>query len=112
MIRLAIAGKGGSGKTTIAGTLATSLARAGRRVVAVDADTNPNLAYTLGIAAADAQEVAALPRTLLERREQPDGTTKVIFTRSADEVLREFGRASPDGVELIVMGKVHHGGAG
>ena len=111
-MRIAIAGKGGSGKTTIAGTLARILARDGREVIAVDADTNPNLAATLGIPTARAQEIAGLPRTLLERQTQPDGTVKTVFAEDAEVVLDEYGAAGPDGVRLIVMGKVGHGGAG
>ena len=111
-MRLAIAGKGGTGKTTIAGTLARVLARRGRQVLAIDADTNPNLATTLGIPASRAQEIAALPRNLVQRRQQPDGTTRLELDGSAAEVLDRFATPAPDGVQLLVMGRVDHGGAG
>ena len=111
-MRLAIAGKGGSGKTTIAGTLARVLAQADREVVAIDADSNPNLAVTLGVPPERAQHVAALPRTLMERRTEPDGTTRTVFAADPEDVLREYGVAAPDGVRLVVMGKVHRGGSG
>ena len=111
-MRIAIAGKGGSGKTTISGTLARLLARAGRQVVAVDADTNPNLATTLGLPPGQAKEIVALPRTLLKREPQPDGTMRSTFLRDPIEVLAEYGTAAPDGVRLVVMGAVGHGGAG
>lgn len=111
-MRLAIAGKGGSGKTTIAGTLARLLAQAGRPVVAVDADTNPNLATVLGIEAGKAQQIVALPRTLLARETQPDGSVKTTFARDPLDVLDEYGAVGPDGVRLVVMGAVGHGGAG
>ena len=111
-IRLAIAGKGGSGKTTIAGTLARLLARSGRAVVAVDADTNPNLAMTLGIDPERAKAIAALPRALLVREQQPDGTIQSKFARDPLDVLAEYGVHGPDGVQLVVMGSVGHGGAG
>ncbi|MGQ0764315.1 MAG: nucleotide-binding protein [Gemmatimonadota bacterium] len=111
-MRLAIAGKGGTGKTTIAGTLARLLARRGRRVLAIDADTNPNLAATLGLGPTGVETIAALPRGLMERRTGPDGTTEVVFTRTPDEVLAEYGASAPDGVQLLVMGRVGHGGAG
>lgn len=111
-MRLAIAGKGGSGKTTIAGTLARLLAQAGRPVVAVDADTNPNLATTLGIDAGRAQQIVSLPRTLLKRTPQPDGSMVSTFLRDPLEVLEEYGAEGPDGVRLVVMGAVGHGGAG
>ncbi len=111
-IRVAVAGKGGAGKTTIAGTLARLLARRGRTVVAVDADTNPNLSVTLGVPADVATAITSLPRTLIERRPQPDGTTKPVFVADPVEVLRQYGAAAPDGVRLLVMGAVGHGGAG
>ena len=65
-MRLAIAGKGGTGKTTIAGTPVRLLARAGRPVIAVDADTNPNLITVLGVSADRPQDMLSLPRTLTE----------------------------------------------
>ena len=111
-MRIAIAGKGGSGKTTIAGTLARILAREGRRIVAVDADSNPNLASTLGVPAADAQEIVSLPRTLMVRETQPDGSARTVFTKDPEEVLLEYGAVGPDGVRLVIMGRVGHGGAG
>ena len=111
-MRVAIAGKGGSGKTTIAGTLARVLAKRGRRVLAVDADSNPNLATVLGVPPEAANEIVGLPRSLVQRTPQPDGTTKVTFAGDADEVLREYGVTAPDGVHLVVMGRVGHGGAG
>lgn len=111
-MRIAIAGKGGSGKTTISGTLARVLARAGRQVVAVDADTNPNLATTLGLHPDRTREIIALPRTLLKRETQPDGSMRSTFVRDPLEVLDEYGMAAPDGVRLVVMGAVGHGGAG
>ena len=111
-MRIAIAGKGGSGKTTISGTLARLLAQAGRQVVAVDADTNPNLATTLGLPPDRVQHIVALPRSLLKRETQPDGSITSTFLRDPMAVLEEYGTRAPDGVRLVVMGAVGHGGAG
>ena len=111
-LRLAIAGKGGSGKTTIAGTLARLLAQQGRRVLAVDADTNPNLSATLGVPAERATQITSLPRSLMERQVQPDGTVKPVFVGDALRVVDDYGASAPDGVRLLVMGAVGHGGAG
>lgn len=111
-MRIAIAGKGGSGKTTISGTLARLLAQAGRQVVAVDADTNPNLATTLGLQPERVQQIVALPRSLLKRETQPDGSISSTFLRDPMAVLEEYGMRAPDGVRLVVMGAVGHGGAG
>lgn len=111
-LRLAIAGKGGSGKTTISGTLARLLAQQGRRVLAVDADTNPNLSVTLGVPAERATQITSLPRSLMERQTQPDGTVKPVFVGDALRVIEDYGADAPDGVRLLVMGAVGHGGAG
>jgi len=112
LMRIAIAGKGGTGKTTISGTLARVLARRGREVLAIDADTTPNLAVTLGVPAARAQEMTELPRNMMERQQQNDGTMKSVFTADSEEIIAKYSAAGPDGVRLLVMGKVNHGGAG
>lgn len=111
-MRIAIAGKGGSGKTTIAGTMARLLAQSGRSVLAIDADTNPNLATILGMTPDAIQQITDLPRNLMERREQPDGSTKSVFAADPQEVIREYGATGPDGVRMLVMGRIGHGGAG
>ncbi|MES0325871.1 MAG: AAA family ATPase, partial [Candidatus Bathyarchaeia archaeon] len=48
-MKIAIAGKGGVGKTFVSATLSRLLARDGYEVLAVDADPNLNLGYSLGI---------------------------------------------------------------
>jgi len=49
MIKIAVSGKGGVGKTTISGTLARLLAREGYDVLAIDADPSMNLASSIGV---------------------------------------------------------------
>lgn len=111
-LRLAVAGKGGSGKTTIAGTLARVAGRMGRPVVAVDADTNPGLAGMLGVASEAVAGLRPLPRSLIRRQERPDGTATMVFTGDPIAVLEDYGTPGPDAVRLIVMGAVGQGGAG
>ena len=111
-MRIAIAGKGGTGKTTIAGTLARALARSGREVLAIDADTNPNLASVLGIPRASAEAIVSLPRNLMQRQTAADGTTKTVFTADPEQLIADFSVRGPDNVRLMVMGRVGHGGAG
>ena len=111
-MRIAIAGKGGTGKTTITGTLARLIARQGRNVVAVDADTNPNLAVMLGIARDQAQELIALPTTFIERQVADDGTVTNVFVGDPEYLVAEYGVTGPDGVRLITMGAVEHAGKG
>ena len=111
-MKIAIAGKGGTGKTTIAGTLARVFARQGREVLAIDADSNPNLALTLGLSREETAALSPLPRTLLEERVDTAGTKTVGLRLSPDEIARQFGVATPDGVVMMLMGKVDHAGAG
>lgn len=111
-MRIAIAGKGGTGKTTISGTLARVLARQGHKVLAIDADTTPNLAVILGVPPATADEIIALPRNMMERQTLPDGSSKTVFVADSEKVISQHSAVGPDGVRLLVMGKVNHGGAG
>ena len=111
-MRIAVAGKGGTGKTTISGTLARALARTGREVLAIDADTNPNLASVLGIPPASAEAIVSLPRNLMQKQTAADGATKAVFSANPEELIKEYAIRGPDGVLLMVMGRVGHGGAG
>lgn len=97
-MKIAIAGKGGSGKTSIAGTMARLFGREGRQVLAIDGDSNPNLALTLGIPAERINDVPTLPRDLLKRTD--DG---IELTRTLGEVRSSHSLAGPDGVTLLVM---------
>jgi CO dehydrogenase maturation factor len=106
-MKLAIAGKGGSGKTSISGTMARLLARSGHRVLAIDGDSNPNLALTLGIPPASIDELPTLPRDLLLRTEEG-----VRLKQSLEEVCDSHSLQGPDGVTLLVMAHPQHAGAG
>lgn len=111
-LRVAVCGKGGSGKTTIAGTLARVLARAGRSVVAIDGDSNPNLALTLGLSAADAERLVPLPRDLLVERVEPGGERVTVLREPPGRIIQTYGVPTPDNVTLVLMGRVDHAGAG
>ena len=106
-MKLAVAGKGGSGKTSISGTMARVLARQGHSVLAIDGDSNPNLALTLGIPAERMNDMPTLPRDLLKRTE-----TGTELTKSLEEVCESHSIAGPDGVTLLVMAHPQHAGTG
>jgi CO dehydrogenase maturation factor len=106
-MKLAIAGKGGSGKTSISGTMARLLARRGHRVLAIDGDSNPNLALTLGIPAERMNDMPTLPRDLLRRGEEG-----VALTKTLEEVCESHSIEGPDGVTLLVMANPQHAGTG
>lgn len=106
-MKLAVAGKGGSGKTSISGTMARLLARSGHQVLAIDGDSNPNLALTLGIPPSAIGELPTLPRDLLERTEAGPKLRQTL-----QEVCDSHSLTGPDGVTLLVMAHPQHAGAG
>lgn len=110
-MKVAVAGKGGSGKTTIAGTLARVVADRGQRVVAIDDDSNPNLALTIGAGAAVAG-VSGIPRDLLEERTDAEGNKRLELSMPAEDFIDRFGVAVRENLTLLIMGQPHHGGAG
>ncbi len=111
-MKIAIAGKGGSGKTTTAGTLARLFAREGYDVLAIDGDSNPNLGITLGIPADKIDEVEPLPSDLLEDVEDENGERKSVLRRSVEEIASTFGTQAADGVRLLAMKRIDHAGKG
>jgi CO dehydrogenase maturation factor len=72
-MKIAVAAKGGSGKTTLAGTLARVLGRRGQTVLAIDADSNPNLAITLGLPREAAAHIQPVPKETMEDLWTPAG---------------------------------------
>ena len=111
-MKIAVAGKGGSGKTTIAGTLARIMADRGYRVVAIDDDSNPNLALTVGLRHDAIATVPSLPRDLLEERLGHDGAPRLELRIPADELIDSFGRPVAANLTLLIMGQPAHGGSG
>ena len=111
-MKIAFVGKGGSGKTTLAGTLARVLARRRQTVLAIDGDPNPNLALTLGMSRSDADQIRAIPSSLVESVTTPAGQSSLRMTMDRSRVLGEYAAKAPDGIQLIVMGKPADGSAG
>jgi len=97
---VAVAGKGGAGKTTLAALLVQSLIERGEGpVLAVDADPNFNLAQSLGYRVV--KTISELRDELLEHiRQLPPGITKDDYLELGIQECLEEGR----GVDLLVMG--------
>jgi CO dehydrogenase maturation factor len=96
-MKLAIAGKGGAGKTTISGTLARQLARQGYEVLALDNDLNPNLPLTVGI---PAERLTDLPTMSPDIVRLVDG--RYELTQTLDEIRAAHAMQAPDGVTVLV----------
>ena len=106
-MKLAVAGKGGVGKTTLVALLAREAVARGYRVIAVDADPDANLAMTLGI---DRPVVTlAEERELIKERVGEEGFVKLNPT--VDDIPDRYS-VEQDGVRLLVLGGVRQGGGG
>ena len=112
MSTIAVAGKGGSGKTTVSGTLARVIARGGHEVWAIDADSTPNLGTTLGLSREQAEAVVPMPRTILNESKDAEGKRVFTLALSPAVVVEQHSVPTPDAVKLLVMGRVDHAGAG
>ena len=106
-MKLAVAGKGGVGKTTLVALLAREAAARGYRVIAVDADPDANLATTLGID----QPVVTLAeeRELIKERVGSEGFVKLNPT--VDDIPDRYA-VEQDGIRLLVLGGIRQGGGG
>ena len=115
-MKIAISGKGGVGKTTLAALLAQAYANAGRNVLAVDADPSPCLAGALGFPPklrAQLHPIAEMDDLILERTGARPGTTGGFFTLNprVDDIPERFS-VLHRGVRLLEMGSVDLGGSG
>lgn len=96
---IALAGKGGTGKTTTAGLLIKYLMKKNKSpVLAVDADSNANLNEVLGLEMGDSLGNA---REEMKKGIVPSGMTKDIFM----EMKLEQAVVEADGYDLVVMGQ-------
>ncbi len=103
-MRIALTGKGGSGKTTLAATLARTYARRGYRVNALDGDPNPNLASAIGISDEDAARLRRVPReAILDDHHDDAGNATSHLSRPLEEVLAEYGVTGPDAIGVLTM---------
>jgi len=97
-MKIVVAGKGGVGKTTVAGTVSRALARNGHRVLALDADANPMLGISLGVGPEDTDALVAVRQGLETGDSEHEPTIEGFVER--------FGTDAPDGVRLVVASRI------
>jgi CO dehydrogenase maturation factor len=101
-MRVAFVGKGGVGKSSLAGTFARLLAGTGEQVLALDSDPMPGLALSLGVAATD----AGLPDDAVEEYED-DGRRRYRLRAglSGPDAVERYAVRGPDGLRFLQLGK-------
>jgi len=115
-MKIAISGKGGVGKTTLAGVLARMLADQGRKVLAIDADPDANLSSAIGLPKEDLERlspIAAMTSLIEERTGAKKGTYGAMFKLNpkVDDLPDEMG-VTYQGVKLLLLGCIPQGGGG
>jgi CO dehydrogenase maturation factor len=115
-MKIAISGKGGVGKTTLAAAIALLMARNGRKILAVDADPDANLAAALGISEEKQRTIIPISRQVALIEERIGAKVKQygqIFKLNPEvsDIADKFA-TSHNGVALLVLGAIEGGGSG
>jgi len=115
-MKIAISGKGGVGKTTLAGVMARILAKRGRKVLAIDAGPDSNLASAIGLpkeALAKLSPIASMTSMIEERTGAKKGTFGSVFKLNpkVDDLPDEMG-VNYEGIRLLLLGCIPQGGGG
>ena len=113
-MKLAIAGKGGSGKTTLTAALALAYAADRRRVLAVDADPNNCLGLGLGFPPEKLEAITPLSEMkelLAARAGTAQGGSMFLLNPRVEDLCRRFA-VEHEGISLLVMGTVTKAGGG
>lgn len=113
-MKIAVTGKGGVGKTTIAATLARLYAAEGKKVYAADVDPDANLGLALGFGEEELKEIVPISkmRKLVEERTGADkSNTFYKINPKVDDIPDTYGKEC-NGVKLLVLGTVETAGGG
>ena len=113
-MKLAVSGKGGVGKTTFSALLIRTLSDRGKKVLAIDADPDANLAAALGIADSDKiRPIAEMKEMIFERTGAQPGSIGGFFKLNPKvDDLPDALSVKKDNIKLMRLGSVKKGGGG
>jgi len=113
-MKIAVSGKGGVGKTTFAALLIRMLSDAGKKVLAIDADPDANLAAAIGIENSDRiVPIAEMKDMIFERTGAKAGTIGGFFKLNPKvDDLPDTLSIKKDNIKLMRLGSVKKGGGG
>ncbi len=113
-MKVGVSGKGGVGKTLLAGGLAKGFVDRGLKTIAIDADSSPNLGLTLGLKAEETRKIVPISenKPLVESKTSTGYSGVYNLNFSVDDIVKQYAVPTPLGPSLIVMGTVQSMGAG
>ncbi|MFX0105108.1 MAG: AAA family ATPase [Candidatus Hodarchaeota archaeon] len=115
-MKIAVSGKGGVGKTLVAGILARMFAEDGFKVLAIDNDSAMNLALTLGIDEKIKDQIVPIKemKSMIEERTFIKGAGPGVYNINpkVSDIPDKFKVVGPDGLQLLVLGGIEEPATG
>jgi CO dehydrogenase maturation factor len=115
-VKIAVSGKGGVGKTLVAGILARMFAKDGFKVLAIDNDSAMNLSYTLGIDERTKAQIIPIKemKSMIEERTLVNGAGPGVYNINPDvsDIPDKYKVSGPDGLQLLVLGGIEEPATG
>ncbi len=117
IMKIAISGKGGVGKTTLVSQLAFTFSSLGNKVLALDADPDSNLGLSLGLSLKETKEMLPLSEMkelFAVRSGTKPGINNPFFKMNpkVDDIPEKYSKNISDSIKLLVLGGLKTGGGG
>lgn len=115
-MKISVSGKGGVGKTLVAGVLARLFAQDNFKVLAIDNDSAMNLSYTLGIDEETKAKIVPIKemKSMIEERTNVKGAGSGVYNINPEvsDIPDKFKVSGKDGLQLLVLGGIEEPATG